>query len=148
MRELILSAVLLATCILGCQRASNGTGDTRSALHENAVPKRESHINLEGVVGKSIGTAVEEIPLVLENEFVIEDSPGVARGVTGIGPSGEQVWLYLAKEDLRSREGAEWTLDQLRGLKVAGIAVRDVNGPKTAGEINISHHLSDVLSKP
>jgi len=92
-----------------------------------------------------VGEIVDHTPLYLEKGFVIEESPGVGRGVKGTGPDEEEVWLYVSNDKAQKKELEEWTLEQFRYIRVTGAVIRDASGTKIVGsDVIISNHLSDL----
>jgi len=91
-------------------------------------------------IGLTLGEAVEALGLTFETSPVIVEPPGVARGLRCLSPAKEEVSVYFRRGDAQFDKSGEWTPDNLKRLRVIGIARRTPEGWKTAGDVIWYYH--------
>jgi hypothetical protein len=144
-----ISPIVMTALVLGCTQAPNPPTRTTSVpvpVARGPRPPKDSRIQPEELIGKTVGEIVDHTPIYLEKGFVIEESLGVGRGVKGTGPDEEEVWLYVSKDKAQKKELEEWTLEQFRHVRITGAVIRDASSTKIAGnDVIISNHLGDLV---
>jgi len=91
-------------------------------------------------IGLTLGEAIESLDLTLEKYPVIEEPPGIARGLKCLSPAKDDVWLYFRRGEAPFNKRAEWSVDNLKTLRVIGIARRLKDGWNVEGEVIWYYH--------
>jgi hypothetical protein len=87
------------------------------------------------VVGHTVRAAMQHLSLQTDQHFVINEPPGVPRGIDGTTPNGDLVELYVRRSAVPFSERMDWTIDQFLDKKVIGIARRHANSWTVHGEV-------------
>ena len=91
-------------------------------------------------IGMTLGEAIKELGLKLEKHPVIEEPPGIARGLECLSPAQEKVWLYFPRDAAEFNKRASWTPDILKKLTVVGIARLTPGGWVKVGTVIWYYH--------
>lgn len=91
-------------------------------------------------IGLTLGEAIEALGLTLEGSPVIHEPPGVARGLNCLSPAKEEVSLYFRRGEAPFNQPDKWTPDNLKKLRVVGIARRTARGWEREGEVIWYYH--------
>jgi hypothetical protein len=86
-------------------------------------------------IGMTVGEAIEALGLTLEEPPVIEEPAGVARGVRCLSPGKEETLLYFRPGGVPSHQPDAWTPENLKKLRVIGIARLTDAGWEREGEV-------------
>lgn len=93
------------------------------------------------VIGTTVDPAISMLGLTLGEHSAIGEPPGIGRGVIGRNAAGEEVWLYVNKNEVGFTEGSvETKLPLIRALKVIGVARRSGGVWATHGEVIAYDH--------
>jgi hypothetical protein len=93
-------------------------------------------------LGKSVGEVIADVPMELGKYFVIEEPPGVGRGIEGKTPAGDEIWVYVDRKDAIFSDKADWKLEQFTDRTVAGVAVKRNGRWHIAGKVIPYYHLN------
>ena len=89
----------------------------------------------ERLIGLSVGSAVRLTGLQLWEDFVIQEPPGVARGVDGDLPNGDWLRLFIHRGALPDRlADPRWDWADCEALPVVGVARRSAGQWAVVGE--------------
>ena len=95
----------------------------------------------ESLIGVPVDDAIARLGLTLDEHPVIEEPPGIGRGVQGKNAKGEEVWLYVNRNEVGfTDQGVQGKLPLIRTLKVAGVARKTAAGWVTAGQVIFYYH--------
>ena len=111
----------------------------------NVTGTAKAQVDDQKYMAKSIESALAALELVPLNgdEFeVIEEPPGVYRGITGRTPAGDEVWIYTTRSEYRTELEREVTWKDLKDLSVGGIARRVAGKWATTGDVVSYYHVN------
>jgi hypothetical protein len=91
-------------------------------------------------IGMTLGEAIEALELTLDESPVIEEPPGIARGLQCKTPNGQGLWLYFRRDAAPFNKHKEWTVEKLGRLKVVGVARQTPTGWVTEGVVIWYYH--------
>lgn len=75
------------------------------------------------LIGLTVAQALRATGLTLRPHFVIQEPPGVARGVDGFLPNGDWLRLYIQRGALPDRlDDPRWDLHEFADIQVVGVA--------------------------
>ena len=81
----------------------------------------------EHLLGKTVSEGVALLDLHVDEYFVIDEPPGVPRGIYGKTVSGDVVELYVQRGDVPFHEYPDWKIEEFSGKRIIGI-VRKKDG--------------------
>ena len=86
-----------------------------------------SHLNTDvkfndkSLIGKDISHAIKHLKIKFDSSFVINEPPGVPRGVYGKDKYGYQVYLFIKRGDILFRKRFDYKLEEFYNKKIIGI---------------------------
>jgi len=92
------------------------------------------------IVGKTVEEALKALRLTLDEHFVINEPPGIARGVKGKEANGDEVWLYVSRSKPGFRENMQWTIEDFSKQATIGVARKAGKSWTTYGEVIRYYH--------
>ena len=75
------------------------------------------------LVGLSVYDALAAGTITLDNSFVIDEPPGVPRGLRGRNAEGQGVKLYIKRGDVPADMNRQWDLSQFADKEVIGFSI-------------------------
>ena len=114
-----LSIGLMASCSPSSQK-----GPTKA-------PQRQER----SLIGLTVADAIRQLRLQLDEDFVINEPPGVPRGVYGETPSGDEIELYIRRGAVPFSEQINWPLQDFEDKRVLGVARRVGGKWQVEGEV-------------
>lgn len=101
--------MLLIGAVIGCSTSS------------------QEEIHHRKLIGSAVSRAIQETGFTPDERFIIEEPPGVPRGIRGRDRSGDRIELYVKRGSVPFSERREWKLQEFMENYVIGVA-REQNG--------------------
>ena len=81
----------------------------------------ENQYDDKSIVGKSVSQAIELLELDVGEYFVIQEPPGIPRGIYGKDKNGHKIELFVKRGDVPFSEKMDWKLEAFSSKTVIGI---------------------------
>ena len=92
---------------------------------------------LELLIGKTVSDAVEHLNLRVSDDFVIDEPPGVPRGIYGSTPSGDDIELYVHRGDLLFSAHRDWKFEEFLEKQIIGIVKKENGKMNIYGDVPV-----------
>lgn len=98
-------------------------------------PLYKEAVHDSALIGMDVSRVIQVTGFIPERRFVIDEPPGVPRGIRGIDRRGDRIEVYVSRGDVPFSERMEWRLQEFQDKSVIGIAREQEGSWSTTGEV-------------
>lgn len=99
------------------------------------------------LLGQKVSEVIRVLELTIGEHFVIDEPPGVPRGIEGKTPNGETIEIYIRRGDVPFDEKGNWRLDEFENKRIIGIARLKTDGWHIQGEVMLIRALNAIKNE-
>ena len=97
----------------------------------------ENRFGDESLIGQTITQAVERLDLNLGEYYVVQEPPGVPRGIYGKDKDGYEVQLFIKRGEVPFSENINWEFSSFLDKRIIGVIRQNKEERYVFGEIPV-----------